>query len=125
MTRDPRDFGDLQLAILRVLWDRGEATVQQVRDALAPERDRAVSTVATVLSRLEEQGAVSHRKEGRRFVYRPEIRREQVRRSMVEELVDGLFGGEPSELVGHLLREREIDGADLDRLQALIESEGD
>lgn len=124
MTRDPRDFGDLQLAILRVLWDRGEATVQQVRDALAPERDRAVSTVATVLSRLEEQGAVGHRKEGRRFVYRPEIRREQVRRSMVEELVDGLFGGEPSELVGHLLREREIDGADLDRLQALIESEG-
>lgn len=118
-----RDFGALQLAILRVLWDRGEATVQQVRDDLAPERERAVSTVATVLSRLEEQGAVSHRKDGRRYVYRPEIQRDAVRRSMVEDLVDGLFGGEPSELVSHLLREREIDGAELDRLQALIESD--
>lgn len=118
-----RDFGDLQLAILRVLWDRGEAAVQQVRDDLAPERERAVSTVATVLSRLEEQGAVSHRKDGRRYVYRPEIQRDAVRRSMVEDLVDGLFGGEPSELVSHLLREREIDGAELDRLQALIESD--
>lgn len=123
MTPATREFGELQIAILRVLWERGEATVRQVRDDLAPERDPAVSTVATVLSRLEEQGAVGHRKDGRRYVYRPEIRRDEVRRSMVEELVDRLFGGEPSELVGHLLREREIDGADLDRLQALVESE--
>lgn len=123
MTPASRDFGDLQLAILRVLWDRGEVTVRQIREALAPERNRAASTVATVLSRLEDQGAVSHRKDGRRYVYRPEIERDEVRSSMVEELVDGLFGGEPSELVGHLLREREIDGADLDRLQALIESD--
>lgn len=124
MTPATGDFGELQIAILRVLWDRGEATVQQVREALSPGREPAVSTVATVLSRLEDQGAVSHRKDGRRYVYRPEIRRDEVRRSMVEELVDGLFGGKTSELVGHLLREREIDGADLDRLQALIESEG-
>lgn len=124
MTSRKRDFGELQLAILRVLWERGEASVQDVREALAPDREPAVSTVATVLSRLEDQGAVSHREEGRRFVYRPELDREEVRRSMVADLVERLFGGQPSELVGHLLREREIDGADLDRLEELVDAEG-
>lgn len=124
MTPGKRDFGELQLAILRVLWERGEAAVQDVLEALAPDREPAVSTVATVLSRLEEQGAVSRRKEGRRFVYRPELDREEVRRSMVADLVERLFGGEPSELVGHLLREREIDGADMDRLEELVDAEG-
>lgn len=124
MTPDRRDFGELQLAILRVLWERGEASVRDVREALAPDREPAVSTVATVLSRLEEQDAVSHRKEGRRYVYRAELGRDEVRRSMVGELLDRLFGGEPTELVGHLLRQRDLDGADLDRLRELVESEG-
>ncbi len=118
---EKRDFGDLQLAILRVLWERGEARVDEVVDALRPDRDPATSTVATVLSRLEDQGVVAHREEGRRYVYRPEIDRDDARGSMVDGLLDRAFDGDALELVGHLVRRDEIDGADLERLRAMID----
>lgn len=116
-----RDFGELQLAILEVLWARDEATVEEVRSELAPERELATSTVATVLSRLEDQDVVGHRRDGRRYVYRARLPRESVRRSMVGDLVDRLFGGDAGELVSHLVRERELEDADLDRLRSLVE----
>lgn len=118
---EKRDFGELQLAILRVLWERGEARVDEVVEALRPERDPAGSTVATVLSRLEDQGVVAHRKEGRRYVYRPEIDRADARGSMVDGLLDRAFDGDALELVSHLVRRDEIDGVDLERLRALID----
>lgn len=118
---EKRDFGELQLAVLRVLWERGEARVDEVVEALRPERDPASSTVATVLSRLEDQGVVAHRKEGRRYVYRPEVDRADAVGSMVDGLLDRAFDGDPLELVSHLVRRDEIDGADLERLRAMID----
>lgn len=115
------EFGALQLAVLHVLWERGEARVDEVVEALRPDRDRATSTVATVLSRLDDQGVVSHRKEGRRYVYRPEVGRDEARESMVDGLLDRAFDGDALELVSHLVRREEIEGADLERLQALID----
>lgn len=117
---DKRTFGDLQLRILDVLWERDEASVEEIREGLRPSHDRAPSTVSTVLSRLEDQGVVSHVRDGRRFLYRAEVEAEEVRRSMVSDLLDRAFGGDPSKLVGHLLREEEIRGADLDRLREMI-----
>lgn len=124
MTSDKRDYGELQLAILEVLWDRGEATVADVRSALAPEREPAVSTVSTVLSRLEDHDVVDHRREGRRYVYRPEVDRDQVRSSMVDDLLERVFDGDPGELLTHLVRQREIEDADLERLEALVDERG-
>lgn len=116
-----RSFGELQLAILQVLWEAGEAGVEDVREALAPERELATSTVATVLSRLEEQGVVSHTKDGRRYLYRSRLAREDVRRSEVGQLLRRLFGGDARALVSHLVREREIGRADLERLEDWVE----
>ena len=120
---DKRSFGDLQLRILEVLWEEGEASVEEIREGLRPARDRATSTISTVLSRLEEQGVVSHVRDGRRYLYRAEVEAEDVSRSMVSELLDRAFGGDPSKLVGHLLKEEEIRGADLDRLREMIRDE--
>lgn len=119
--RGSRRFGELQIAILRVLWQRGEANVEEICEDLAPEKDVAYSTVSTVLTRLLDQNVVSRTKEGRRFVYRAELEEDQVRGSMVEELLDRAFGGDPARLVGHLLRRDELGDADLDRLRELIE----
>lgn len=121
MASEKRDFGELQLAVLEVLWDRDEATVADVREVLAPDRKPAVSTVSTVLSRLEEQGVVHHRREGRRYVYRAVVDRDEVRSAMLDDLLDRVFGGDPGELVNHLLREGELEGADLERLQDLVD----
>ena len=114
---------DLQLAVMRVLWERGEATAVAVQEALAPERQLAQTTVATILSRLEKRGVVAHRPEGRQFVYRAVVTEREVRRSMVSQLTGMLFGGSPAALINHLLSSKEIDRGDLERVRRMIEDE--
>ncbi|HLQ36426.1 MAG TPA: BlaI/MecI/CopY family transcriptional regulator [Planctomycetota bacterium] len=114
-------LGDLQLAILRVLWQRGEAAVADVHAELQPDRGLALTTIATMLRKLEEKGVVKHRENGRQFLYRPVVAAEQVQARMVGDLVDKLFGGDPLLLVNHLLREGEIAADELEGLRAQIE----
>ncbi len=110
----------LQLAVMHVLWDRTEATAQAVRRDLAPQRDLAMSTVSTVLARLRERDLVSHRRDGRGYVYRAEISHEEVKRSMVEDLVETVFRGDSRALVAHLVRESEFETAELEDLERLV-----
>jgi predicted transcriptional regulator len=112
----------LQIAILRVLWQRGEASVSDICEALRPDRALAQTTVATVLSRLEKRGVVTHRREARQFLYRTAVSEDDVRGSMVNELTDQLFHGDVAELVNHLLAERDIGANDLARVKKLIEA---
>jgi predicted transcriptional regulator len=111
---------DLQLAIMRILWGSAEATVVEVQNRLRPERDLAQTTIATLLTRLEKRGVVEHRLDGRQFVYRPLVTEQEVRRSMVSELTDRLFDGSSAALMTHLLRSREIQPGDLDRVKRMI-----
>ena len=113
-------LGDLQLAIMRTLWSGGEASVAEVHEALEPERGLALTTIATMLAKMEKKGVVEHRAEGRRFIYRPTVSEGQVRRSMVADLTSQLFRGDVFALVNHLLSEHEIDTRELDRLRGLI-----
>lgn len=112
----------LQIAMLRVLWQRGEASVSEICEALRPDRELAQTTVATVLSRLEKRGVVSHRREARQFLYSTTVTEDDVRGSMVNELTDQLFHGDVAELVNHLLAERDIGANDLARVKKLIEA---
>jgi BlaI family transcriptional regulator, penicillinase repressor len=114
------ELTELQLAVMRVLWDRTEAPVADVHAALAPDRGLALTTVATILSRLEKAGLVGRRPEGRHFVYRALVSEEDVRRSMVSGLADRLFQGDVTALVSHLLSEAEIADGDLERVRQLI-----
>ena len=113
-------LSQLQLAILDVLWTRGEATVAEVQEALQEERALAYSTVSTLLSRLEQKGAVSHRAEGRVFFYRAEVREEEVSNSLVSDLLSRVFDGSPAELVSHLLEAHEVDAGELARIKAMV-----
>jgi BlaI family penicillinase repressor len=110
-------LGDLQLAIMRVLWGRGEAAASEVHAALEEERGLAPTTIATMLRKMEDKGVVAHRAEGRRFLYRPTVSEPEVKRSMVGELTARLFRGNPAALVSHLIAEYEIDPHELAELQ--------
>ncbi|MFQ5350543.1 MAG: BlaI/MecI/CopY family transcriptional regulator [Thermoanaerobaculia bacterium] len=121
MSQRKHQLGDLQLAIMRVLWRQGEATVRQVQDALEASRPLALTTVATMLTKMESKGVVGHRAEGRRYVYRPLVSERQVRRSMVRRLTEGLFAGDSLAVVSHLLSEREIPAAELAELKRMIQ----
>jgi predicted transcriptional regulator len=115
------ELTDLQLAVLRVLWRGGEPTVQQIQAALHPERPLAVTTVATLLSRLEKRGVVVHRSEGRVYRYRACLTEEEARRSMVGGLAGRLFGGDVTALVSHLLGGEHVGADDLARIREMID----
>jgi BlaI family transcriptional regulator, penicillinase repressor len=115
-------LGDLQLAIMRVLWNHGEATVADVHEALEPERGLALTTIATMLTKMEKKGVVDHRAEGRRFIFRPTVSEGQVRRTMVSDLTSQLFRGDVTALVNHLLSEHDIDSGELAQLREMIAS---
>ncbi|MCA9039054.1 MAG: BlaI/MecI/CopY family transcriptional regulator [Planctomycetaceae bacterium] len=119
----PKDvhLADLQLAIMQVLWDRAEATVADVRDALEEAgRKLAYTTVATMLTKMEKSGHVARESHGRVLTYRPRIRRDQVSRSMVTDLAQKLFRGDLETMVSHLLEGCDVDQDELVRLKKLI-----
>ncbi len=118
--RKPNRLGDLQYAIMRILWTQGECTVAQVHKALEEDRGLAPTTIATMLQKMEKKGVVSYRREGRRFIYRPTVSEPEIRTSMVQELTRRLFDGDATALVSHLLAEHEIETGELEQLQRLI-----
>jgi len=114
-------LADLQLAIMHVLWDKSEATVAEVRDALAAaDRTLAYTTVGTMLTKMEAKGHVTHRVDGRVNIYQPLIPRETVSRSMISDLASRLSRGDVTELVCHLLDECDVTREELSRLKKLI-----
>ena len=113
---------ELQIAILRLLWERGEASVAEIWEALYPERKLAQTTVATIVARLQRRGVLSRRTRDRQFVYRTLITEADVQHSMVSELTERLFAGDVAALVSHLLSARDISPGDLARVRQMIES---
>lgn len=113
-------LSELQIAVMRELWSRQEASTAEVAQALADQRGLAHTTVATLLTRLEKRGVVAARRDGRQLVYRALVSEAQVRRSMVAGLLGSVFGGDAPALVSHLVRESEIDSGDLDRIERLL-----
>jgi BlaI family transcriptional regulator, penicillinase repressor len=114
-------LGDLQLAIMHVLWASGEASSAEVHTALLQEHGLAPTTIATMLKKMEDKGVICHRAEGRQFIYQPAVAEEDVRQTMVSELVGNVFRGDHAALVNHLLTEGDFDPDELAVLRARIE----
>lgn len=112
---------ELQLAILRVIWDKGEATVQDIWEALHAERGLAQTTVATMLSRLERRGVVTRRAQSRQYRYRAAVTEPEVQHSMVGELTERLFDGDVTALVQHLLAGEDVSPGDIAKIRDMIE----
>jgi predicted transcriptional regulator len=104
---------------MKVLWDKSEATVTDVHEAL-PGRDLAYTTVATMLRKMEDRGLVKHRQEGRSFVYRAAVAADAVSTGMASHVLDRLFSGSVADLVHHLLTTREVSREELSQLEKLI-----
>jgi len=113
---------DLQFAVMRVLWETGEASVTEIWEALRPERGLAQTTVATLLTRLERRGAVTHRSRARQYLYSAAITEADVQNVMVRELTERLFDGDVAALMSHLLTARAVSPGDLARVKKLVEA---
>jgi BlaI family penicillinase repressor len=105
--------------VLRLVWESQQATVQQVYDALPPNRRVTYVTIATLLRRLEEKGYLKHRVHGKAFIYAPAAKKEDVIRRTISDLVERLFGGNPVPLMQHLAQHSGISDEDIERLKEL------
>jgi predicted transcriptional regulator len=114
---------DAELRLIEVLWEKGAGTVADVVEALPKNVPLAYSTVLTTLRILENKGYLTHRQEGRAFVYRPVIGRDQARQSAVSHLVRRFFDGSRDQLMLRLLEDKGIDARELKRLRRLIEED--
>ena len=115
------NLGELETEIMNVVWERRQATVQDVLEALSPRRDLAYTTVMTVMTRLANKGYLLRRKDGRSFIYAPATSRDQVAGAALGQIVDRLYQGAAGKAIAHLLEiEESVDEEELDRLEALI-----
>lgn len=119
----PKQLGELEAQVMSVVWEKGEATVQDVKDSLEPHRKLAYTTVMTVMSRLAEKGLLVRHKEGRAYVYKPADSQEKVAGSLLHSLVQRFYKGATVSAIAQLLEtEEEVDEAELDRLEELIQA---
>jgi predicted transcriptional regulator len=108
-----------ELDIMSVLWDRGEATVTEVRDRVDP--DLAYTSISSMIRTLEIKGFVSHRRgEGKTHVYFPKIDPEAAGESALGRVLDKIYGGSPIKLLAHLVEQHRFSDKELGRMRELL-----
>ncbi len=114
------NFTDRELDLMNVLWEHGPSTAAEVREKLTD--DLAYNTVLTMLRILEEKGYAGRIEEGRAHRYHALVEREAARQSAVRRLVDRLFDGSPELLLTHLVNDKKLKHADIQRLRAVLDA---
>ena len=112
---------DAELAILRILWDRGPSTVRQVHDVLALERQAAYTTALKLLQIMTEKGLVERDERDRTHIYRARLSEETTQRQLVRDLVDRAFAGSASKLVMQALATKRASAEELRDIRKAID----
>ncbi|HEX6463991.1 MAG TPA: BlaI/MecI/CopY family transcriptional regulator [Vicinamibacterales bacterium] len=122
MTRIVPRPTDAELAILRILWERGPSTVRQVHALLARDRTAAYTTALKLLQIMTEKGLVDRDERERTHVYRPRLSEEQTQRQLVRDLLERAFGGSSSKLVMQALATKRASAGELREIRRAIDA---
>jgi predicted transcriptional regulator len=112
---------EAELRLMKVLWERGESTVNDIATALPQKNALAYNSVLTTIRILEQKGYVQHRKEGRAFLYIPLVAEEEAGISEVRQVLRRFFGDSREKLMLSLLGDSEVTPEELQRLRDAIE----
>jgi len=108
-----------ELDIMSVLWDLGEATVNEVRDRVDP--DLAYTSISSMIRTLELKGYVSHKRgEGKTHVYFPVIEPEKAGESALSRVLEKIYGGSPIKLLAHLVEQNRLSEKEIARMRELL-----
>ena len=122
MARRPLDrLGSLQQAVMDLVWEFGEATVAQVRERLPGRKAPAYTTVLSVMQKLERNGWLAHREEGRSYVYLPTRTRAQAGAQSLRQFIQRMFAGDPLQMFQHLLDDEKLTPAEIGSLKQMID----
>lgn len=116
---------DAELRLMEIVWERGPSTVQDVVNALPADTPLAYSTVLTMLRILEQKAYLTHKKDGRAYVYESVVEKGEAQRGALQHLMKRFFDDSPELLVLNLMENSEFDAADLERLKSMIDSAPD
>ena len=111
---------DLELELLKVIWERGEATVREVFSDLEKQRKIAYTTVLTMMGVLERKGHLTKRAGERAYIYTPTIPQDEMVKTMVDEFVGRVFNGSAQPLLVHLVGDKRIDSQELAEVEKLV-----
>ena len=112
---------DAELAILRILWERGPSTVRHVHEQLARDRQAAYTTALKLLQIMTEKGLVERDERERTHIYRAKLSEDQTQRQLVRDLLDRAFGGSASKLVMQALATRRASADELREIRKVID----
>lgn len=116
-----RRISEAELQVMEVLWAaQGPLTAIEIAERIDPERGWSLATVKTMLSRLVAKAALTHREEGRRYLYSPAIQRDSYVGTESRRFVDRLFGGRVSPLVARLAEEDALDNDEIAAIEAIL-----
>ena len=119
--RSYESLGGLQKRVMDAVWALGEASVQQVRERVDPEQALAYTTVLSVLQKLEKQGWLRHRAQGRAYLYQPARSREQVGTGALRALLERVFAGDRLMLFQRLIDDHDLSDDELAALRTMID----
>lgn len=113
-------ISDAEYAVMEVLWEQAPLSAQDVAERISPDRDWTANTVKTLLGRLLAKNVIAHEEEGRRYLYRPIVVREDYVAGESRRLMDRLFGGRLTPLVAHLAERDALTDDDIAEIEALL-----
>ena len=113
-------IGEAEYAVMEVLWEQAPLTATEVAERVPPARGWSIRTVKTMLGRLLAKGILSHEEDGRRYLYRPVVARDDYLEKESRRLIDRLFGGKLTPLVAHLAERDALTQQDIAEIEALL-----
>jgi predicted transcriptional regulator len=113
---------ELELQVLSVLWENGPSTAREVLEAMPDGKQRAYTTVLTVMQNMEKKGLLSHETRGTAHVYKPLLSRAKVLGPMLKTFVHNIFGGRPALVMQQLLSSTDVTEEELREIREMLES---
>lgn len=120
---ETRDLPPSEFEIMRVVWEKGSATVRDVHDELSRNRKLAYTSVSSLLNRLKDKGYVEVVEQDTAYVYRPLVSQDQVVLRKVDDLVNRVLGGNLAPLANYIVRSRKLTPEQIAALEDIVKSE--
>jgi predicted transcriptional regulator len=112
----------LEMQVLSVLWAQGPLGARQVLEALPDKKERAYTTVLSVMQVMEKKGLLRHETEGNRHIYAPRVKKSEVLGSFLKGLVSNIFGGSAASAMQHLLQTSPVSEEEIREMRALLDA---
>lgn len=110
----------LEMKILSVLWTHGPSSVRTVMEQIPDTKNRAYTTVLTILQRLEQKGLVNHKKDGSAYIYRATKQMNTILRPIFKDLVNDYFQGSQAEAIRFLLDETKVKPDEMKEVRKVV-----